>query len=86
MYLYQRDILSPSRPGRQAMTKPTSPRLCPTGSPGPVTPLELEDADNYITAGVTTNDAASHVDKLILEEAKRRGELANQRPTSVGGR
>ena len=69
------------------MAKPSSPRLCPTGSPGPVTPLELEDADGYIAAGVTTNDAASHVDKLILEEARRRGELSSaQRGASVGGR
>jgi hypothetical protein len=57
------------------------------GSPGPVTPLELEGADSYLTAGVNTNDAASHVDKLIREEALRRGDSSPVRPTSaVGGR
>lgn len=33
--------------------EPTSPRLQPAGSPGPITPFELEDIDNegYIAAG-----------------------------------
>lgn len=31
--------------------RPTSPRLAPLGSPGPVTPLELERDEGYLVAG-----------------------------------
>jgi hypothetical protein len=31
--------------------EPNSPRLQPMGSPGPITPFELEEADGYIVAG-----------------------------------
>lgn len=35
-----------------AMRKPNSPRLHPLGSPGPVTPMELEESDgNYLNKG-----------------------------------
>lgn len=73
---------------RGSITKPTSPRLIPMGSPGPVTPLELEDGGGYLTAGSHATDAASHVDQLIREEARRRGDtgMSPARPTSVGGR
>lgn len=87
MYLYQQQLMaSASRQARGAIPKPTSPRLDPMGSPGPVTPLELSGADGYLTAGMTSNDAASHVDKLIREEALRRGEISPGRTASVGGR
>jgi hypothetical protein len=56
------------------------------GSPGPVTPLELEGEDGYLTAGVDTTDATSHVDKLIQQEAMRRGEISVGRSISSGGR
>ncbi|KAF2014941.1 hypothetical protein BU24DRAFT_225162 [Aaosphaeria arxii CBS 175.79] len=82
--MYQ-SSLKPRGPG----AKPTSPRLIPMGSPGPVTPLELagDGTDGgYLTAGVRTNDTSSHVDKLIREEAIRRGEISPGRTTSVGGR
>jgi hypothetical protein len=85
MLNYHRELLASGSRSHRSTPKPSSPRLCPTGSPGPVTPLELEDAGGYLAAGVTSNDAASRVDKLILEEAKRRGELSAQR-TSAGGR
>ncbi|KAF2005697.1 hypothetical protein P154DRAFT_414890, partial [Amniculicola lignicola CBS 123094] len=87
MYLYQRDLAaSNARQARSSHAKPTSPRLNPMGSPGPVTPLELEGADGYLTSGMNSAEAASHVDKLIKEEARRRGENSSGRPTSVGGR
>lgn len=82
--LYQNQIK-----GRGGHTKPTSPRLAPLGSPGPVTPLELAEdgADGYLTTGIRSKDAASHVDKLIRKEAARRGDLSPGRAaTSVGGR
>ncbi|OCK80571.1 hypothetical protein K432DRAFT_404589 [Lepidopterella palustris CBS 459.81] len=84
LYLYQRELVA-NNP-KTSRPRPTSPRLLPTGSPGPVTPLELEGQDGYLMAGVSTNDAASHVDKLIREEATRRGELSPSRSTPVGGR
>ena len=31
--------------------EPSSPRLQPLGSPGPITPFDLEEADGYIVAG-----------------------------------
>lgn len=74
MLNYHRELLATGSRSHRSTPKPSSPRLCPTGSPGPVTPLELEEAGGYLTAGVITNDTTSHVDKLILEEAKRRGE------------
>ncbi|KAF2278811.1 uncharacterized protein EI97DRAFT_371843 [Westerdykella ornata] len=82
MYLY-----SPGQPTRAPTTRPTSPRLMPlNGSPGPVTPLELEGTDGYLTAGISTSDAASHVDTLIKEEALRRGDASPGRSTTAGGR
>ncbi|KAF2250841.1 hypothetical protein BU26DRAFT_562808 [Trematosphaeria pertusa] len=88
MYLYQQQLMANARNQARGVTaKPTSPRLIPLESPGPVTPMDLEGAaDGYLTAGVNTNDAASHVDKLIREEALRRGEISPGRTTSVGGR
>jgi len=91
LYLHQRELIaSASRPGRGVPgPKPTSPRLIPTGSPGPVTPLELEGQDGYLMAGSSASESTSQselVDKLIREEAKRRGEIPPSQPTSVGGR
>lgn len=85
LYLSQRELVaSASRGPRTAPgPKPTSPRLIPMGSPGPVTPLELEGQDGYLTAGVSTDDVATHVDQLIREEAQRRGDMS---PSHPGGR
>lgn len=30
---------------------PSSPLLVPTGSPGPITPFELEESEGYLVAG-----------------------------------
>ena len=66
-----------------ALAKPLSPKLQPLGSPGPVTPLMLEDQGGYVTAGARCSGAAQDevVDRLIREEARRR-----ERRTSAGGR
>lgn len=56
--------------------KPTSPRLQPLGSPGPVTPLELERDEGYLVAGArnlnhkaaTPSDVA---DKMVKAEVAR---------------
>lgn len=54
--------------------KPVSPRLMPmNGSPGPVTPLELE-ADGYLTAGsgaASHAERAEYVERLIREQVDR---------------
>lgn len=86
MYMYQQQLLAnTNRQVRGSSTKPTSPRLVPLASPGAVTPLELEDeADGYLTAGVNASEAARHVEHLIREEARRRGDFSPGRPTSVG--
>jgi len=83
LYLYQRELLANASRGSRTAPgpKPTSPRLIPLGSPGPVTPLELEGHDGYLMAGVSTDDAAAHVDKLIRDEAQHRGDISPSRPT-----
>ena len=88
MYSYQRELMANvARQSRGPTTQPTSPRLAPLDSPGGgVTPLELAGTEGYLTAGMTTNDAASHVDSLIREEARRRGELSPGHPNSYGSR
>jgi hypothetical protein len=45
--------------------EPNSPRLQPAGSPGPITPFELEDIDNegYIAAG-----HRAHSNNLVRQE------------------
>lgn len=88
MYLYQQQLQAKtSGQVRGALgVRPTSPRLDPLASPGAVTPLELEGTDSYLTAGVNPQEAASHVERLIREEATRRGDLSPGRTASVGGR
>jgi len=62
--------------------KPLSPKLAPlVGSPGPVTPLEL-DGESYLTAGTSGKKAhLGSVDAIIREEAKRRGDLSPRMKT-----
>ncbi|KAH9826023.1 hypothetical protein Tdes44962_MAKER03806 [Teratosphaeria destructans] len=77
LYAYQRDILSAARAtSPSGAGKPTSPKLAPLGSPGPVTPLELEGEDGYLVAGARRSGQATPsdelVDRLIKEEARRR--------------
>ncbi|KAI9649350.1 hypothetical protein NHQ30_001923 [Ciborinia camelliae] len=58
---YQRDMIEQARmvhasvtssPGASASgSKPISPRLHPLGSPGPITPFELEESSGYLIAG-----------------------------------
>jgi hypothetical protein len=86
MYLYQQQLLANTNRQHRGMGKPTSPRLEPLASPGAVTPLELgDDAGGYLTAGVNRAEAQQHVEKLIQNEARRRGEYSPGRATSVRG-
>ena len=87
MYSYQQQLMAnAARQQARSNTKPSSPKLAPLDSPGPVTPMDLEGADGYLTAGMTSNDAAAHVERLIREEAVRRGEMMPGQATAVGGR
>ncbi|KAK7916994.1 hypothetical protein PG985_010602 [Apiospora marii] len=58
--------------------KPNKPRLEPLGSPGPVTPMELESADDgYIGARVASSGDSAHIEEIARairadEERKRR--------------
>ena len=78
-----------ARTNGNAENKPVSPRLAPLGSPGPVTPLELEQKDGYLLAGANQNgtaESADLVDRLIREETRRnnaRSSQANNGPRSA---
>ena len=66
-------------------TKPPSPKLVPlAGSPGAVTPLELE-GDSYLTAGTNGKQERMTVEAIIREEAARRGDLSPCHQISVSG-
>lgn len=72
LYLYHRETLAAqaavaaaagansSRPQSSRYERPLSPRLAPLGSPGPVTPLELEGQEGYLLAGAHASSAAAH--------------------------
>lgn len=93
LFMYHRENIAAARassPGREG--KPVSPRLAPLGSPGPVTPLELEREGGYLVAGAnqtskpdgTTDEL---VDRLIREESRRHSRSgqaggSGARPTS----
>ncbi|TVY25732.1 hypothetical protein LHYA1_G006523 [Lachnellula hyalina] len=58
---YQRDMIVQARQAKSRtggkglgfhiqMPKPDSPKLMPAGSPGPITPFELEECDEYLTS------------------------------------
>lgn len=89
MYHHQ-TVASAARSNGKPEDKPVSPRLAPLGSPGPVTPLELEHQDGYLTAGAKqmgNGEPAELVDRLIREEHRRnnsRSSQANNGPTPTG--
>jgi hypothetical protein len=97
---YQRDMIAQARlatshAGGQGqglhiqMPKPVSPKLLPAGSPGPITPFELEESGGYLTAGSKDrgdsliDDALQKekqlVDELIGMEQSRAAEIESPR-------
>jgi hypothetical protein len=53
---YQRDLIANAKLSSRlaavlGSAKPAAPRLDPLGSPGPVTPLALEEEGDYLAAG-----------------------------------
>ncbi|KAH6675005.1 hypothetical protein B0J14DRAFT_479328, partial [Halenospora varia] len=73
---YQRDMIAQARVassrGRSelSMPEPISPRLLPMGSPGPITPFELEEEQGYIVAGTRSRGPSSIGNGL--EKAKQK--------------
>ena len=77
---YQHELLA----GTSLRTSsPAGPHLMPTGSPGPVTPLELEADGGYLVAGArgSSHDASGRpvaagelVDRLIRQESGQRAQ------------
>lgn len=104
---YQRDLIAnATRPSRLTASNPAidlpPPRLHPLGSPGPVTPLALEEQEDYLAAGAAAmassyqpaggNADSTVEEKWIRQEQERmhRGGRQSQRrsPTMspAGGR
>lgn len=93
---YQREQISIAARGTSPsrFDNPESPRLAPLGSPGPVTPLELESEDSYLVAGArsaVSNDggtAEELMERLIREEAgrSRTPRTSSQSPSRTTGR
>ena len=88
LFMYQQQTMA-ARSGGKAEDRPVSPRLAPLGSPGPVTPLELEQNEGYLLAGAHqtgSGEPAALVEKLIREESRRnnaRSSQANNGPRSA---
>ncbi len=74
---YQRDMVEQAAlAGRIAFpgAKPVSPRLLPLGSPGPVTPMELEESAGYLGAGAKVLSQSELIARMnrAEEEISRR--------------
>lgn len=92
LYAYQREVLSAARASSPAPgNQPISPKLAPLGSPGPVTPFELEGEDGYLVAGARSSGAdvtatsEELVQRLIREETQR-AQSRSQSPMRTAGR
>lgn len=94
LLMYQRETVSVARASSPAqIEKPLSPRLVPLGSPGPVTPLELEAEEGYLAAGArsrggedATENAEELLARLIQEETTRQRRLGGYNPPGYGDR
>ncbi|KAK7754622.1 hypothetical protein SLS62_003405 [Diatrype stigma] len=66
--------------------KPDKPRLQPLGSPGPVTPMELEGADGYLDVRGSAEDAQREeiARAMRLDEERRRREGASSPVVELG--
>lgn len=86
LYKYQRDLIANATRPSPPVALPTlpdlsPPRLHPLGSPGPVTPLTLEEKGDYLAAGAAGAAASPYqlggradgelVEKLIRQEHER---------------
>lgn len=66
--------------------KPDKPRLQPLGSPGPVTPMELEGADGYLNVRGSAEEAQREeiARAMRLDEERRRREGASSPAVDLG--
>lgn len=84
LHLHQRDLVAnAARFSRSVVTqglgtKPSPPRLQPLGSPGPVTPMMLEEHGDYLSAGTdggneddSQGDGNGIFQKLTREDSER---------------
>jgi len=87
---YQRDMIaqarlaSSSHEGAVRVSKPISPRILPLGSPGPITPFELEESSGYMVAGARAGGSGIEkereiVGRMIEEEERRMGNREGSR-------
>ncbi|KAI1080480.1 hypothetical protein F5B20DRAFT_580147 [Whalleya microplaca] len=72
--------------GFSSMPKPSKPRLVPLGSPGPVTPMELEGSgDGYLGARGSADAQAEEIARAIrAEEERKRREGATSPAVELG--
>ncbi|KAI2464753.1 hypothetical protein F4781DRAFT_56418 [Annulohypoxylon bovei var. microspora] len=72
--------------GFTSMSKPSKPRLEPLGSPGPVTPMELEDSeDGYLGARGPADIQVEEITRAIrAEEERKRREGATPPAVELG--
>lgn len=92
---YQKDMIEQARMVHGSVTspnvssapgsKPISPRLLPLGSPGPITPFELEESSGYLIAGqmrsggliepgLRENEAIGRMIRVEEERGRREGQ------------
>ncbi|KAL8919961.1 MAG: hypothetical protein Q9208_006529 [Pyrenodesmia sp. 3 TL-2023] len=85
LHKYQRELVInatrtfSSSTAQSPVPRPTSPRLNPLGSPGPVTPLRLEGESDYFLAGcgraspsaLKDSERSEMVERLIAAESDR---------------
>ena len=69
--------------------KPASPKLLPLGSPGPITPFELEESGGYLVAGhqrssggLLSGGDREAVERMIREEEVRRRREGQSSPVA----
>lgn len=91
---YQRDMIVQARLAAssstgqqlQGRTEPISPRLLPAGSPGPITPFELDmESDGYIIAGHRAR-RASLVSSGLENEKRLQGSITKEAERASGAR
>jgi hypothetical protein len=75
---YQRDMVEQAAlAGRMPFpgAKPISPKLLPLSSPGPVTPMELEESGGYLAAGAKSAAHRLSQQELIAKMNRAKEEM-----------
>lgn len=94
LHNFQRELIaSATRSSRTVSTtvhyKPLSPKLVPLGSPGPVTPLMLEEKAGYLAGGTVRREIGleesgdGEVVERLMHEEDRRQSVHGERPSAV---